>query len=130
MFTTFECSPETCTLSSYKSAENGGALFALENPDVVEFTRSSFDRCAAVRVSKEGKVTKTTNMKRRQMRKLGYSYTVLYTPEVGSELRKELDAKSEERGGKIQEELVISRGNLGKRTSRERVSVLNQKMRR
>lgn len=117
-------------MSSYKSPENGGALFALENPDVVEFTRSSFDRCAAVRVSKEGKVTKTTNMKRRQMRKLGYSYTVLYTPEVGSELRKELDAKSEERGGKIQEELVISRGNLGKRTSRERVSVLNQKMRR
>ena len=100
---------------------------------MVTFSRGDFDRCAAVRIDKAGTVTKTANLKRRQMRKLGYSYTVLYSRRLegkeGGEGEEGEEGEGGGRVGRVGEEVVVSRQNIGKRAARERVSILNQKLR-
>jgi hypothetical protein len=78
---------------------------------VVTFDRSEFLRSQQVRVS-GGTIVKVSGMKRRQSRRLGYSYSALINRQNGS-----------------QDEVLLSRVNLGKRGSRTRSSNLNQKLR-
>lgn len=77
---------------------------------VVTFDRSEFLRSQQVRVS-GGTIVKVSGMKRRQSRRLGYSYSALINRQGG------------------QDEVLLSRVNLGKRGSRTRSSNLNQKLR-
>ena len=151
-YTTFICDSETCTLNEYASAKGSShPMYSLAAPEVTHsFPRSSFERSAPVRM-KGGKIVNSTGMKRRQMRKLGYSYSVIFRVVDGDDREgqraggggggggEEEEEEEEEngRGGKMpaaagsdnNNEIAVSRINLGKRTTRERVSVLTQKMR-
>lgn len=171
-YSEFSCEGQVCTLKEYGVTGGGkGALYNLKDPlNVVSFDRPDFDRSSPVRIG-DGKAVKVAGLKRRQLRKLGYSYSVVYIKEVPNKengeggvqrVQEEVRTGGREkrrpyivtiaRGANrrllfsiflrtrfappktnnlplLATQLLVSRGNLGKRTSRERASVLNQKMR-
>lgn len=77
----------------------------------VELERDSFDRVLNVRV-RSGEIASVQGLKRRQLRKLGYSYAIVFNNKHGEN-----------------ENLLLSHANVGKRSARERVANLNQRMR-
>ncbi|GMH59387.1 hypothetical protein TrRE_jg7473, partial [Triparma retinervis] len=112
-YTSLTCTPTLCTLRSYSDPSSPGpCVHGLGEPwSVLRFPRDDFIRSRQVRVGDKG-IVSAGGMKRRQARRLGYSYSVAYRGGDGEE-----------------EEALVSRLNLGKRGSRERAAKLNQKMR-
>mmetsp|Transcript_8398 Transcript_8398/g.15254 ORF Transcript_8398/g.15254 Transcript_8398/m.15254 type:complete len:288 (-) Transcript_8398:6-869(-) len=101
------CTVSTCRYTTYTFDSYSYSVFPVWSEDVYTFSRSDFDRVASVRV-KKGEIVSVQGLKRRQLRKLGYSYAV----SVGEG-----------------EQRILSVGNLGKRASREKVAQLNQRFR-
>jgi hypothetical protein len=138
---TLKCDVKTCHLATYTHSgtlgegtedDRDSMRVPVHNMDYTRtttFNRNDYDRSATVRINAAGDITKTANLKRRQMRKLGYSYTLLYTKKADGTDGTDGTDDTAAAGESKQYEVVMSRTNLGKRTSRERVSLLNSKFR-
>jgi len=114
LYSEFSCDYNVCKFSEFGLDETNPHL-----PVVTEFDRKSFERTNSVRI-RNGVVTPVAGLKRRQLRKLGYSYSITY-----KHMFEEGEGKE---GGEVRE-LLLSRSNLGKRSSRERMSAITNKMR-
>lgn len=109
-YTTFSCNSSVCTFSEFGLDAN-----TLSTPTITTFPREAFERCNSVRI-KDGAITTTAGLKRRQLRKLGYSFSITY--------KHMFDDNS---GGEVKE-LLVSRNSIGKRASREKMSAISKKM--
>lgn len=67
------CGATACTFTEYGTADANNPTL----PQIFEFNRVDYERTNAVR-TKNGEITPVGGLKRRQLRKLGYSYSVSY----------------------------------------------------